>query len=198
MVEAIKHDAGSSLATTGWETVKGGLGGAVLAGVVGAVIAGGIVGGLAALAFSVPTALVLGGAAAIVGGGAAVTTAGPFAALIGAVTGFFSGRRQVGKENAKYELREAAIANERAQEQQAIAMAGAQQGYAMGFQHGQQKVVNDIQALQQQMLQQEMAKSVAAAPGSHAAKCGKCATESKAEAVAKQRDAQAAAGQQIG
>ncbi len=197
MVEAIKHDIRSSAATTSWETVKGGIRGTLYTGLIGAAVVGGIAAGLTAMVFSIPAALAVGAVAAVAGGASAIGTLGVIGGPIGAIGGFFRGRQRVGAENTKYAVREAKIADARAQEAQMIATIGAQQGYAMGFEHGQQKVVHDIQSLQQQMLQQEMAKSVAAG-GGHAAKCGKCAGESKVEAVAKQREAQAAAGNQIG
>ncbi len=193
MAEAIKHSVTTSLATTGLETAKGGILGALAVGLIGAaasaLLVGGAIVGVAAIfgaaAAAVVPAVVLGSAAGVLGGAASLVGGGTVGGALGVIMGFVKGRSRVGAENRAYENKAAHENQTALLQQRAIAEAGMQQGYALGFQEGQMDIVGQIQ-------QAQMAQNA----GSHAAKCTKC--DSKVETLAKQRQAQAANGPQVG
>ncbi len=182
MAEARKHTAGSTVSTTGWETVKGGIAGALAVGAIGAVLGGLVVGGATAIFFSGTAALIAGGITAGVTGLAALVGGGTLGAAIGGLLGLAKGADKVSHENQVYRDRMDRKSHKREVEVNNAGMAGMQQGYQAGFAEGQQYMVNQLRALQEQQL---MAQAVQE-KGGHAAK------------IAKQREAQAATGQQIG
>lgn len=219
MAERVNHSAASAVATTGWETAKVGLAGWLAAGVIGAVAiaavaavpmlavgaiggaagwigAGGAASGIAATFGSTIGAWVLGIAATIGGVGGLSSPVGP---VVGGVAGLFKGVGRVRGESAAYERRQDILQHGAQQAQSAVA----QQAFAMGVQAGQQSVVQELQRVHGQMIEAEMAKrqqQVVAAKepvGKFTANC-KTKCDSKVEMVNKQREAQAAAGAQIG
>lgn len=209
MVDAVKHGVISSTATTGWETAKGGVVGALAVGIIGALVAAtgvgiAVLGGAALIGAIAPGITAAGAVAAmtipaaiastvagIAGGVSSLTGGGLIGGAVGAVVGFINGRSRVAKERATYEEHAAGRRQDALIQGNQIAMVGMQQGYAMGYQQGQQRIVSEIQAMQEQMIREEMAKK-----GAHASKCSACA--SKAETILKQREARANAAPQVG
>lgn len=218
MAKPIKHNTSSAMSTAGWETAKGAGGGGVVGSIVGTV--GGAVAGLVG---SLVPAIVVGALAAAVTGftgvnflgvaaEAGVAGAGTGAALfggivaglgaaVGAVGGLITGATwgagiggmfglakggdKIVNENAKYQQRVQSRQNTRQDQLANANIAGMQDGYQVGFAEGQNYVVNQLRAAQEQML-------MAQAQQQGAVKAG------HADKIAKQREAQAAAGQQLG
>lgn len=208
MAEAINHDGASTVATVGSKAVKWGLlGGALALALPLAFVGGTIAAGLAA-AGAATTAGMLGmGGLALLSGVMAFVTSGyaGIATVGGGVIGALKGSNQVSQENNAFRTR--VMENMRGRENKQAKLfndgevKGLQEGYNIGradgeqtgFQKGQEFVVHQIQqhmqaeaaAAEQQTQQKKFADTVA------------CKCESKAEAIIKERETQAAAPNQI-
>lgn len=208
MVEPIKHNTTSSMSTAGWETAKGAGGGTLLGGLLGTIggalvgavsvlpaalvvgLVGAAVGFLAPVSVGVATGAVVGAGAvagfgAIVGAAGGLLTGGVVGAGAGGLFGLAKGGDKITRENHKVDQRIAQRQNSRQEQLVNANAAGIQDGYQMGFEEGKNYVVNQLRAAQEQMLMAQAAQQQAA-KGGHADK------------IMKQREAQAAATQQIG
>lgn len=180
MAKPINHDTSSSLTTAAWETAKGGLKGALLitgiAALAGGIVVGGAAAGIAALAGSASVTAVglIAGIAAAVITGLATALGGGTAIAVGtgggALLGLAKGNSRIGREQQLYDSKVARKQHRDEIRVNDAGMAGMQQGYQMGFAEGQQAVVNQLRALQeQQLMAQTMQQRAAASPG-HASK----------------------------
>ena len=186
--------------------IVGGLA-ALAVGTGGAILGGlGLIGGAAATATTaavaptalggIAAALTSGfglfsmGASALVGGVATASTYGTAGAVIGGALGLLKGGSRVSHESQTFREKIAARSHAAGARLEHAHQLGAQQGYMMGMQDGQQMVVNKLREMQYAMIQEQMAQ----AQGAH---CGtpKC---SHVETEMKRRETAAATGQQIG
>jgi len=172
MVQRVDHGILSATATTGWETAKGGLKGGFLTGLVGAAIAVGALTAVVAIGGAlIPGITAAGSVGALFGAGGglaagigiaatAVTavagffTTGPIGTAVGTLLGVSKGVHRVKDENAAYAHRQDIIRGAVVNQHNQVA----QQAYAMGVQHGQQSVVEELQRVHAAMIQDEMAK----------------------------------------
>ncbi|MDX1974165.1 MAG: hypothetical protein SFT92_00660 [Rickettsiales bacterium] len=190
MAKPIDHDFDSKVATAGIEVAKGSLLGIVGAGLLTAATLVFGVGMLGAVASFVGLGSFTGAAAAMMTGPGALITlasgiAGAFGfggagALIGGTYGLAKAGGKINRESQAYQDR---VQGQMASVQN-TAMMAMQQGYEMGMQDGQQKIVADLQQMHAQMLQKEM--------------LGASAEKGKfAKGIEQQREAHAAAGPQL-
>jgi hypothetical protein len=204
MVEAINHDATSTVATVGGEAAKGGLIGGAIA------IFGGAALGAVALAVFAPALVGLG---AVIGGIAGATMGAAPLAAIGGLFGIAKGGDKVNTEQQAFRDRV------RGGPQAQAEIAGVQQGYQIGLhdgqqmgfqqgaQYGAQAVITQVQqhvAAQQQAMataQPQVDTPVAAtseAKTGFADKVASCHCESHVGKVEGDRAQAAAASAQIG
>lgn len=195
MVKAVDHTGTSSAATTGWESVKGALTGAVVPILIGAAL----IGGAAYLAGAVLTGgaaswfagLSVAGKMGVIGASAGAVYAAGYSAIgaaIGAVVGLTRGAKRVGEEQSKFSeragTREQIVEAKMAQAQ----MSGAQMGYERGVYDAQMAMAEKIREAQYAQIQQQMA----AAHEQHCKPCNKHVT-----AELERRNAAAATGAQV-
>ena len=180
MAKPINHDFASGTATTAWSAVKGGLLGVVISALVIGAVAAGAVALLGSLGIAFGAAVTGGafGASMFSGlGGAVTAAAGIVGAAFGAASstipaaifgglGALTGMHKVSVENRAFNHKAERYARTQEMERNNVAMAGMQQGYQAGFQEGQQYVVSQLRAAQEQMMMNEALK----AHGGHAAK----------------------------
>ena len=207
MADAINHDGPSTVATVGWKAAKWG----VLGGVLALALPLGIGAAAAYGAYALMSAGTIGGiaggvAVAALGLAAAIGTWGyaSVAAIGGGVVGALKGSSQVSQENNAF--RDRVMQNMQGRENKQAKnfndgeVKGLQEGYnigrsdgeQVGFQKGQEFVVHQIQ----QHMQTEAAAEQQANPKKFADTVA-CKCESKAEAIIKKREEQAATPNQV-
>lgn len=207
MVDAINHDGPSTVVTVGTKAAKWGILAGLAALAVPLVFAGGAVaavaGALGAFGAVSGGAAVGLGLAGIVSGVMAAVTSGyaGVAAVGGGVIGALKGSSQVSSETNAFRTRVMENMQGRQNKQAKLfndgEVKGLQEGYQIGRQDGEQLGFQKGQEFVVQQLQQHMQAEAAAAQGQpkFADKVAKC--ECKAEAIIKEREAKAAAPNQI-